>query len=101
MWIRQILLWKAFWTKLGYIGSQNRPVSQLLSFTAVDGSVIKPSQSASNIGVVFDSKLNMERQVAAICKSAFFHIRNISRVRKFLSAESTKMLVHAFVIGQL
>ena len=28
---------------------------------------------------------------------AFFHIRNISRIRKFLSVSSTKALVHAFV----
>ena len=43
----------------------------------------------------------MERQVVAICKSAFFHIRNISRIRKFLSAESTRMLVHTFVTCKL
>ena len=39
--------------------------------------------------------------MATICKSAFFHIRNISRIRKFLSAERTKMLVHAFVMCRL
>ena len=88
-------------TELLVFGSKHRPVYQLLSFTAVDGSVIKPSQSASNIGVIFDNKLNMECQVAAICKSAFFYICNISSIRKFLSAESTKMLVHAFVMCRL
>ena len=84
------------------IGSWQRPVSQLLSFTAVDGSsAIKPSQFASNIGVIFDNKLNMDRQVTAICKSAFFHICNISRIRTFLSAANTKMLVHAFLMCRL
>ena len=43
----------------------------------------------------------MERQVSAVCKSAFFHIRNISRIRKFLSVSSTKALVHAFVTCRL
>ena len=57
-------------------------------FTAIDGSVIEPSHFARNIGVIFDKKSNMERQVSAICKSAFFHIRNISRIRKFLSVNS-------------
>ena len=88
-------------TELLVIGSRHRPASRLLSFTAVDGSAIKPSQFASNIGVIFDNKLNMDRQVTAICKSAFFHIRNISRIRTFLSAENTKMLVHAFVMCRL
>ena len=84
-------------TELLVIGSGNLSASQLPSFTATDGSVIQPSHSAKNIGVIFDNKLNMERQVSAICKSAFFHIRNISRIRKFLSVSSTKALVHAFV----
>ena len=83
------------------IGSQHRPVSQLLSFTAIDDSVINASHSASNIGVIFDNNLNMERQVAAICESAFLHMRNISCIRKFLSAESTKLFTHAFVMCRL
>ena len=53
-------------TELLVIGSRHRPVSQLLCFTAVDGSAIKPSQFASNMGVIFDNKLNMDRQVTAI-----------------------------------
>ena len=38
-----------------------------------------------------------EKQVASICKSSFYHIRNIARIRRFLSEENTKALVHAFV----
>ena len=50
-----------------------------------------------HLGVIFNNKLNMECQVSAICKSAFFfHIRNTSRIRKFLSVNSTKALVLAF-----
>ena len=54
------------------IGSGNLSASQLPSFTAIDGSVIQPSHSARNIGVIFDNKFNMERQVSTICKYAFF-----------------------------
>ena len=86
---------------LGIIGSQNLSASQFPSFTSINGSVIQPSQFVGNIGVIFDNKLNMERQVAAICKSAFFRIRNISRIRKFLSVSCTKALVHAFVTCRL
>ena len=78
-------------TELLVIGSQHLKASQIPSFTAVDGTIIQPSQFASNTGVIFDNKLNLGRQVAAICKSAFFHIRNLSRVRKFLSVGTTKM----------
>ena len=83
------------------IGSQNLSASQFPSFTAISGSVIQPSQFVRNIDVIFDNKLNMERQAVVICKSAFFHIRNICRIRKFLSVNCTKALVHAFVTCRL
>ena len=88
----------SFWLS----GSGNLSVSQLPSFTAMNGSVIQPSHSARNIGVICDNKL-IERLVSAICKSQFmfFHIRNISRIRKFLSVNITKALVHAFVTCRL
>ena len=88
-------------TELLVIGSRNLFASQLPSFTVIDGSVIQPSHSARNIGVIFDKKLNMDRQVSAICKSAFFHIWNISRIRTFSSVNSTEALVHAFVTCRL
>ena len=37
-------------------------------------------------------------QVSAICKSAFFNIRSISRIRKFLSVDSAKALVHCYML---
>ena len=88
-------------TELLVFGLHNLSASQLPSFTAIDGSVIQPLHSARNISVIFDNKLNMERQVTAICKSAFFHIRNIFRIRKFLSVNSTKAFVHAVVACRL
>ena len=58
--------------------------SQLCSFAAMDGSFIPPLHSAMNIGVIFDNKFNIECQVTPICKSVFFHIWNISQIRKFV-----------------
>ena len=62
---------------------------------------ISTSDSARNIGVTFDEYMNYEAQVSAICKASFFHLGNMSRVRKYLSTESTKTLVHAFITCKL
>ena len=35
------------------------------------------------------------------CKVAFYYIHNIRRIRKYLSIETTRTLVHAVVIGRL
>ena len=39
----------------------------------------------------------MAPNVAAVCKSSFFHLRNIIKIHKFLSVDSAKTLVHAFI----
>ena len=48
-----------------------------------------------------DNKLNLDKHIASICKSSFFHFRNIARIRRFLSAEKIIALVHAFITCRL
>ena len=43
----------------------------------------------------------MNVQVGKICSKAFYGLYNIKKIRKFLSPESTKILVHAFVTCHL
>jgi hypothetical protein len=62
---------------------------------------IEPSLSARNIGVVFDNTMSMDSQTMAVCKSCFYHINCISRIRRYLSFEDTKQLVQAFVISRI
>ena len=45
--------------------------------------------------------MSQEHQVQNICKVAFFHIRNLSRIRKCLTQKDTETLVHAFVTSKL
>ena len=39
--------------------------------------------------------------VTAVCKSSFFHLRNIFKIRKFLSYDTCKTLIHAFVTARI
>ena len=59
------------------------------------------SKSARNLGVVFDEDLSMSRQVNALCQSAYFEIRRISSIRKYLSTDATKTLVTSLVLSRL
>ena len=54
-----------------------------------------------NLGSGFHSQLSMSTHISKLCSSAFFHLRNISRIRKFLSPEETKTLVHTFVTSRV
>ena len=50
---------------------------------------------------MFNDVMNHEHQVQYICKVAFFHIRNLSKIRKCLTQKDTETLVHAFVTSKL
>ncbi|XP_078357750.1 uncharacterized protein LOC144642610 [Oculina patagonica] len=63
--------------------------------------IIQPSKFARNIGVIFDSNMTMLPHISSICKAASYHLRNISRIRKYLSTKTTEILVHAFVSSEL
>ena len=40
-------------------------------------------------------------QVNNVCKSAFYHIRTICRIRKYLSTQTAEILIHAFATSKL
>ena len=45
--------------------------------------------------------MSMLPHVKFVCKTALYHLRNIARIRKFLSVKTTEILVHAFVSSKL
>uniref|UniRef100_A0A3B3C1C6 Reverse transcriptase domain-containing protein n=1 Tax=Oryzias melastigma TaxID=30732 RepID=A0A3B3C1C6_ORYME len=61
----------------------------------------KTSQCVRNLGVIFDSEFNFIPQIKNITKTGFYHLKNIARVRPFLSLASTEVLMHAFISSRL
>ena len=59
------------------------------------------STTAKNIGVIFNNSLSMLPHVTAVCKSSFFHLRNIFKICKFLSYDTCKTLIHAFITSRI
>jgi hypothetical protein len=62
---------------------------------------ISPSPVVLNLGVRLDSHLTMESQITSSCRKAYFHLRRIARIRRFLSRSALCQLVHALVLSQL
>ena len=58
---------------------------------------IKACNTVKNLGVVFDSKLSFEPHIRNTLKIGFYHLKNIAKVRPFLSQASTETLMHAFI----
>ncbi|CAH3146341.1 unnamed protein product, partial [Porites evermanni] len=45
----------------------------------------------------FDNNMSMNTHTGKVCSKAFRGLYNIRQIRKYLSAESTKCLIHAFL----
>ena len=54
-----------------------------------------------NLGVIIDADLNFHCHINNVTKSAFYHFKNISKIRDFLSDSDAEKLVHAFVTSDL
>ena len=50
---------------------------------------IRPSQQTRNLGVIFDDTMSLSPHVNTIVKGAFYYIRNISKIRKYISKRTT------------
>ncbi len=61
----------------------------------LDGCSLDSSSSVRNLGVLFDSNLYFEIHISSICKTAFFHLKNISNLRPMLLMSSGEMLINA------
>ena len=62
---------------------------------------ILPSSSVRNLGIVFDSCLSMDDHITSVIRSCSMHMRNISRIRQYLTLDATKSLIHALVTSRL
>lgn len=54
-----------------------------------------------SLGVLLDQSLTMETQINKVCASSFAHLRIIGKLRRALSKESRKLLVHALVLSRI
>ncbi len=51
--------------------------------------------------MLFDSNLSFESHISSICKTVFFHLTNISKLRPMLSMSNAEILIHAFMTSKL
>uniref|UniRef100_A0A8C5MRU4 Reverse transcriptase domain-containing protein n=1 Tax=Leptobrachium leishanense TaxID=445787 RepID=A0A8C5MRU4_9ANUR len=67
----------------------------------VEGITISPSNQVCCLGVTLDSALSFIPHIKSLSPSCRYQLRNISRIRPFLTAVTTKQLIHALVISRL
>lgn len=67
----------------------------------VGGVLIQPVDSLRNLGSWFDKHMSMSVHVGKMCSKAFGGLYKIRQIRKYLSVDTTKTLIHAFVTSHV
>ena len=57
--------------------------------------------SERKLGFILHSKLSMKKHVIKICQTAYFELKRISSIRKFITEDATKTLVTSYILSWL
>ena len=87
-------------TEFLILHSSHKEFTANLNFK-IGQTLVKPSDTCRNLGVISDSHMKMENQIQSICRSVNFHLRSINSVRNSLTDEATVLLVHALITSKL
>ena len=81
--------------------SLNASGHKLIESIDIGGHEIKPASVVKNLGVLIDDAASFSEQVNNICKTSFYTLRKVSRIRKFLTKEAAITLVHSLITSKL
>ena len=59
------------------------------------------ARTITNLGIIFDREISFNYQINQLCRTSFFLLRNLFKIRKYLTDEATSKVVHAFVTTKL
>ena len=88
-------------TELIFLGTSKNLSKLTITSVQIGDSKIESSSHVRNIGAIFDSQLKMDKQVLNTCKSAWFRLYQIGKIRPYLSSDQTKSIIHAYVTSKL
>uniref|UniRef100_A0A3B5Q121 Reverse transcriptase domain-containing protein n=1 Tax=Xiphophorus maculatus TaxID=8083 RepID=A0A3B5Q121_XIPMA len=55
----------------------------------------------TNLGFVMDSNFKLDKQISAVVKTSFFHLRRLAKIRNIVPVDHFEILIHAFITTRL
>ena len=62
---------------------------------------VDASDSARSLGFILDSKLSVKEHIIKICQTAYFELKRISSIHRFLTEDAAKTLVTSCILSRL
>lgn len=67
----------------------------------IGDSPITPSETVRDLGFTFDSTMKLDHHITNVCRSAYFALHNIYRIRQYLDSDAVKTLVYWTITSRL
>uniref|UniRef100_A0A671YR52 Reverse transcriptase domain-containing protein n=1 Tax=Sparus aurata TaxID=8175 RepID=A0A671YR52_SPAAU len=83
------------------IGPKSLATSTQNFSLSIDNTTLSPSPFIRNLGIIFNNNLSFEHHISRLTQTAFFHLKNIARLRPLLSFSAAETLIHAFITSRL
>ena len=88
-------------TEFLIIGSRQQLAKINVEGVTVGDAMITPVTSVRNLGVWFDQHMTINDHIGKVCSKAFYSLYNLRQIRKYLTDDTCKILVHALVTCHL
>jgi hypothetical protein len=88
-------------TEFIIIGSRQQLIKLSIDKLRVGDVKVSPVNTVNNLGSWFDMHMSMDIHVSKVCSKAFPSLYHIKQIRKYLTEDSTKILVHAFITSHI
>ena len=62
---------------------------------------IKSSLSARNLGFYMESQIKSQTHIAKVCGTAYYTLKNVTRIHNLLTPEVAKKIIQELVISKL
>uniref|UniRef100_A0A3Q3F3D0 Reverse transcriptase domain-containing protein n=1 Tax=Labrus bergylta TaxID=56723 RepID=A0A3Q3F3D0_9LABR len=98
---RNVLLLNSDKTEVIVLGPKNLRETFSSDVTVLNDISLASSTTVRNLGVLFDQDMSFSSHIRQISRTAYFHLRNISKIRNILSQNDAEKLVHEFVTSRL
>ena len=88
-------------TECMLIGTRQQITKVDLNCISVGEKSITPSSNLSNLGILMDTNLTFHEQINKLCKTSFYFLYNIRKIRKYLTTDVTATLACYFSVRLL
>ncbi len=83
------------------LGNKPQTEKLVLDSVTIGDAYISSTGSTTNLGAGFDSEMSMKFHIQMVCKSGYYHLRNISRIKKCLTYDALEKLIHALISSRI